>query len=97
MDDDLLPLEDACAYHGCALPKAAHVAWIDGGPRHTFAEQGRKPRPERITGCHIQTDWTCTHCGADCDVWGAAEGWMECADCGRDSYLIPGLTDTAGT
>ena len=48
------------------------------------------PRPEeRALHVHIQTDWTCPFCQADNDVWGVADGeWMECSECGRESYVL---------
>ncbi len=92
-DDDLLtPIRDACRV--CGLPEADHrVRWVDGGPRHDFQPPHRAPRPERITGCHIETTWTCTQCGSDCDVWGEADGWMQCTTCWTHSYLVPFLTE----
>lgn len=100
-DEDLLPAEDRCAYEqvwGCGKTRAEHdIPYLNGGPGHPFVEPERQPRPDRITGCDIQTDWTCTHCGEAQNVAGVAEGWMECADCGRDSYLVAGLDPTPTT
>lgn len=99
-DPDLLPPEDRCAHRQlgeCGLPRAAHVGWEHGGPSHDFLEPQGAPRPERVTSCHIQTTWACTHCGEDNDVWGAAAGeWMECSSCGRNSFLIPFLDEPRG-
>jgi len=82
-----LPAPDACAY--CGAGQAAHTSWQNGGPSHDFRSPEPGPRPDRIASAHIQTDWTCTHCGAECDVWGVAEAWMECGVCGKQSYLVP--------
>jgi hypothetical protein len=46
------------------------------------------PKPEEVASSLIVTEWTCVHCHADLDVWGAAEGWMECHHCGEYSYLL---------
>lgn len=91
-DDDFLPPEDRCVYAYCQKSRAAHVGWKAGGPFHEFEEPNRGPKPERCVSAHIQTEWTCSHCGAECDVWGVAEEWMECDKCGRYSYLIPFMT-----
>lgn len=82
-----LPVPDACAR--CQATRAAHSGWRNGGPSHDFLPPHPQPRPDRIASAHIQTEWTCTHCGSDCDVWGAAEAWMECGECGGESYLVP--------
>lgn len=90
-DADLLPAEDRCVGSGgysCGLPEAKHTGWQNGGPNHAFRPPERRPRPERIAGSFIQTAWVCTHCGADCDVWGVADDeWMECGECGKQSYV----------
>lgn len=95
-DDVTLPPADRCAWSGgvCQRTRAEHdIAWVDGGPTHEFVPPEGLPRPEHTTSCHIQTDWTCTHCGAENDVWGtAAVEWMECARCGGQSFLVPFLT-----
>lgn len=97
-DDDLLtPLRDECVEWKCGRPAAEHVGWLNGGPRHDFRAPDRGPLPERVTGCHIETTWVCTQCGADCDVWGTAYGWMQCTTCWKNSYLEPFLTDTPAT
>lgn len=88
------PPEDKCEHPACGRTRAEHdTPWSDGGPGHEYVAPERKPRPEHITGCHIQTDWTCTHCGTNNDVWGAADGWMECGQCQGMSYLVPLLTE----
>lgn len=37
----------------------------------------------------VVTEWTCALCGAENDVWGegAIGTWMECAKCGRETWL----------
>lgn len=100
-DDVTLPPEDRCAagvtgaeQFRCGKSRAEHDRrYIDGGPGHEFIAPEGEPRPEHITGCHIQTDWTCTHCGADNDVWGEVHEWMECSHCGGQSFLVPFLTE----
>lgn len=91
-DDDLLPPKDECAEPYCWKPRAAHVGFQQGGPHHEFLEPEGLPNPARMVSAHIQTDWDCVHCGEHCDVWGAAEEWMECPKCGRYSYLVPFMT-----
>jgi hypothetical protein len=61
---------------------------VNGGPNHDFAAPDPVPRPDRVAGSFIQTQWTCTHCDEENDVWGVADlEWMECAKCGGMSYL----------
>ncbi len=88
MDDDFLPIPDACVHWGCGKPEAEHVGWRNGGPSHDYERAEPVPKPERVAGSHIETTWTCTHCGEACDVWGVAEGWMDCPECGKGSYLV---------
>lgn len=97
-EDVTLPPVDRCA-HGdrgwrCGRTESEHaVRWMDGGPDHAFVAPEGAPRPEHVVPCHIQTEWTCSHCGADNDVWGAAaDEWMECSRCGGQSYLFPFMT-----
>lgn len=88
-DDDYLPIPDKCAYSGCGLPRAEHTGWDNGVPRHGFEEPMPAVNPERIAGSFIETTWTCTHCGAGCDVWGVADNeWMECVACGKQSFVM---------
>ncbi len=87
-----LPPEDRCAVSRCGRPEADHrLSWSEGGAGHSFEVPEGRPNPKHIVACHIQTDWTCSHCGQDNDVWGTAYGWMECGDCGGYSYLEPFL------
>lgn len=98
-DDLYLPAVDACANRYCGRPAAEHV----DGQRlisdaaayastdtilHPFAAPARQPRPERIAEAHITTQWTCTACGSEMDVWGVGEGWLDCTDCGKSSFLV---------
>jgi hypothetical protein len=84
-----LPARDACAHYLCGRPEATHVGFAAGGPAHPFEPPATQPQPERIASSFIQTEWTCTHCGAECDVWGVADAeWMECLECGGLSYLL---------
>lgn len=88
------PPDDRCIYGSqgwqCGKPEAIHGKdWREGGELHTFTPPEGKPLPERQVSCHIQTDWTCSFCGEDNDVWGEATGWMECGKCMKDSYLVP--------
>lgn len=48
------------------------------------------PKPEEIADALVVTSWTCPFCKAENDVWGegAVFSWMECPDCGKDSYLM---------
>lgn len=96
-DDDLLPPEDCCAGNGypCGKRRAEHVGFQNGGPSHEYREPEGKPNPARYVSAHIQTEWTCSHCGAECDVWGEATEWMECSKCGRYSFLVPFMGDAA--
>lgn len=98
MSDDLcLPPADACVGTGwpCGLPAAKHVGWAHGGPGHDFIAPNGAVRPERIAPSSITTEWTCTHCGAACDVWGVADGeWMECGECGRLSFVTNGVPES---
>ena len=89
-DELTLPPEDRCAGRGhpCGLTRAEHTGWMNGGPSHGFAPPAPRPRPERIASSSIVTEWTCTHCGAGCDVWGVADDeWMECGVCGKQSFV----------
>lgn len=92
-DDDLMPAEDICAgpesSYWCRKTRAEHTGWEQGGPSHEFVAPARTPKAEVCVSAHIQTDWTCCRCGAECDVWGEADAWMECDKCGRYSYLVP--------
>lgn len=94
-EDVTLPPADRCAQ--CSRAEIEHaILWIDGGPGHTFVVPEVAPRPEHVVSCHIQTEWTCSHCGADNDVWGlAADEWMECSHCGGQSFLFPFMTTAA--
>lgn len=92
MSSDLfLPVPDSCGR--CDKPQAVHTGWLNGGPSHDFVKLDPVPHPDRIVSAHIQTEWTCSHCGTDLDVWGVAEDWMNCTECGRDSYLVPFLNN----
>lgn len=89
MSSDFAPVPDACTERGCRLTAAQHVGWKDGGPWHSFTPAKPQPKPERIADSFILTTWTCTHCGAQCDVWGVADReWMQCLECGKDSYVV---------
>lgn len=85
-----LPPADKCAgvTYQCGLPAAAHTGWENGGPNHAYVTPAPGPRPDRVASSSITTEWTCTHCGADCDVWGVADTeWMDCPECGKASFV----------
>lgn len=84
-DADLLPAVDVCHHPFCGRPRADHTRT---DVAHPFAEPRRRPRPERIVEAHIVTSWTCSHCGAHNDVWGIADGWMDCPECRQWSCLV---------
>jgi hypothetical protein len=72
------------------------VGW--NGSWGTIPVQGPEPPPpgprppmdHEVAESHITTEWTCAFCGADNDVWGVAEGWMDCDRCPEQSYLVSG-------
>lgn len=98
-DDLYLPAADACASSYCGRPAAEHrdttrlistaaTRLDDDAILHAFVAPARQPRPERIAEAHITTQWTCTACGSECDVWGVGDGWLDCTDCGKSSFVV---------